>query len=186
MLHDFFYFIFYQDAAEEVQEKKEKKKKKKKKKDKKQKKEMEDEEKINNMDQQNNAKPESEADKNIPAPAWDESSKPTVHFSPRNTSNGAGLLSQFLHRSSSQNNVSDESGDSEDNGPARGPESYNILSTPRRRRSKFQASDSDSDAPRRIRKKKSLRRVESSTEDERRTKSSFFKRHRSRQLSDTD
>lgn len=147
---------------------------------------MEDEEKINNMDQQNNAKPESEADKNIPAPAWDESSKPTVHFSPRNTSNGAGLLSQFLHRSSLQNNVSDESGDSEDNGPARGPESYNILSTPRLRRSKFQASDSDSDAPRRIRKKKSLRRVESSTEDERRTKSSFFKRHRSRQLSDTD
>ncbi|XP_061184292.1 transient receptor potential cation channel subfamily M member-like 2 [Saccostrea echinata] len=174
-----------EDVVDEDQVKKEKKKKKKHKKEKKKKKQQE-EEKIINLDQQNNAKPESEAWKDMPSPASNLSPRQTK--SPIRGGPDSTPKNLFLQRrQTSQNNLSDDSFDSEDNARPQVPDSYNILSTPRRTRSSnIRASDSDSDMPRRLRSKKSLLRVESSTEDERRSKKRIFKRRRSRQLSESD
>jgi hypothetical protein len=186
-----------QGVAEEDYVKKDKKKKKKHKKEKKHKKDKQEEEKILNMDQQSNTKPGSEAWKDIPTPAWSLQPRETRNLSPRESRNLSPAkrsspepvsASLFLQRRlTPQNDLSDDSDDSEDNARVKGPESYNILSTPRSpRQSKFQVSDSDSDVPRRHRVKKSKLRVESSTEDERQhSKKRIFKR-RNRQLSESD
>lgn len=142
------------------------------------------------MDQQNNAKPESEAWKDIPTPAWGLQPRDTRNLSlSTRTSPESAPTSLFLQRRlTPQNNLSEDSEDSEENSRVKGQEPYNILSTPARspRSSNFQVSDSDSDVPRRHRMKKTKLRVESSTEDERRqSKKRIFKR-RSRQLSESD
>lgn len=184
--------IYLIQAFVDEQQSTKEKKKKKKKKHKKHKKETQEEEKINNMDVQNNAKPESEAQKSIPDNAWASPPPPptTRNLSPQLSSQEVPYKSPYLQRRLTplkvQNDMSEDSDDVEDNAHVKTQEPYNILSTPRRSRSKLEASDSDSDVPRKFRKKKSLTRVESSTEDERRSKSKFFKRFKSRQLSDTD
>ncbi|XP_062593993.1 transient receptor potential cation channel subfamily M member-like 2 [Saccostrea cucullata] len=84
-----------------------------------------------------------------------------------------------------ENNLSDDS--CSDDAQPQVLDSSIIISMPRRTQSSnIQESDSDSDRPRGMRSKKSLLRVESSTEDERRSKKRFFKRRRSRQMSDTE
>ncbi|XP_061184290.1 transient receptor potential cation channel subfamily M member-like 2 [Saccostrea echinata] len=170
-----------EDVVDEDQVKKEKKKKHKK--DKKKKKQQE-EEKIINLDQQNNAKPESEAWKDMASLASNLS--PRLTKSPIRGGPDSTPKNLFLQRhQTTQINLSDDSFDSDDVQP-QVPDSSNILSMPRRTGSNIQASDSDSDMPRRLRSKKSLLRVESSTEDERRSKKRIFNRRRSRQLSESD
>ncbi|XP_062600663.1 transient receptor potential cation channel subfamily M member 3-like, partial [Saccostrea cucullata] len=152
-------------------------KKKKKLKKEKKKKQQQMEEIIINLDQRNKAKPESEANKDSPL----ETRSP-IRQGP--DSNPKNLLLRRLQ--TTQNNLTDDSFDSDDAQP-QVPDSSIIISMPRRTQSfDIQPSDSDSDRPRRMRSKKSLLRVESSTEDERRSKKRIFKRRGSHQLSDTE
>lgn len=154
--------------------------------------ELKEEEKIYITDQENEAElnfePDIEAQIHIPEPVW---ATPTLRHS-RNLSPWA--LSRKPHnktlythrRLTPQNDSSDNSSDSEDNNRVKYPEQYKTLSTSRGTISESLSSDSDIDVPRITRKRVSLRRVESNTEDELRSRAKIFQRFRNRQLSDSD
>lgn len=153
---------------------------------------MKEVEKIYITDQENEAElnfePDIEAQIHIPEPTW--SMPPLRHsrnLSPWAINRKPHSKSPYTHRRmSKQHDLSDDSSDSEDNEQVKYPERYKTLSIPGETSSEPSPSDSHSDVPMRTRKRVSLRRLESNTEDELRSRPKIFQRFRNRQLSDTD
>lgn len=182
-----FYFNIIQVVMDENKIKKEKTKK-----DSKYKRKLKEEEKIYITDQENEAEPDFEPDieAQIHIPEPTRATAPLRHsrnLSPWAFNRKPHSKTPYTHRHlAPQNDSSDDSSDSEDNDPVKYPVQYKTLGNPRGTISESLSSDSDTDVPRITRKRVSLRRIESSTEDELRSRAKIFQRFRNRQLSDSD
>lgn len=156
------------------------------------KRELKEVEKIYITDQENddelNLEPDIEAQIHIPEPT--SSTQPLQHsrnLSPWVLSREPHNKTPYTHRRLTwQNDSSDDSSDIEDNEQAKYPEQYKTWGIPEDTSSESLPSDSDTDVPRITRKRLSLRRLESSTKDELRSRAKLYQRFRNRQLSDSD
>nr|XP_034329514.1 transient receptor potential cation channel subfamily M member-like 2 isoform X1 [Crassostrea gigas] len=156
------------------------------------KRELKEVEKIYITDQENvdelNLEPDIEAQIHIPEPT--SSTQPLRHsrnLPPWALSRKPHNKAPYTHRRLTwQIDSSDDSSDREDNEQAKYPEQYKTWGIPGETSSELSTSDSDTDVPRITRRRLSLRRMESSTEDELRSRAKLFQRFRNRQLSDSD
>lgn len=153
---------------------------------------MKEEKKIYVTDQENEEEPVIETDIeariHIPEPGITQPLRHSRNLSPWAINRKPDNRTLYTHRRvSSQRHSSGDSSDSEDNEQVKYPVQYKTLGIPAETSSESSPSGSDTGVPRITRRRLSLRRMESSTEDELRSRAKLFQRfRRNRQLSDSD